>query len=222
MQPKDTAIRKRTQIAQANKTMFIWIAVSSVLVGSALVISFVLVQKLIFNEKVLAEKQNTVSILKKNNEVVGSLEAEVRVLDTNTDLAAVKTDEEDSALQVILDALPSEANSLALGGSLQHKLLRGIDGLTVESLQVSPVEGVETDGSINPTAQKAINFQFVVSGSQTALNQVLTNLERSIRAIEVLSLRVESQGGNQLMTVRARAFYEPAKTADLIDKVVRP
>ena len=222
MQPKETAIRKRTEIAQANKSMFIWIAVSSVLVGSALVVSFVLVQKLIFNEKVLSEKQNTVSVLVRNNQVVDNLEAEVRVLDTNTDLAAVKSDEDDSALQVILDALPSEANSLALGGSLQHKLLRGIDGLTVESLQVSPVEGIETEGSINPTAEKAINFQFAVRGSQTALNQVLTNLERSIRAIEVLSLRIESQGGSQLMTVRARAFYEPAKTADLIDKVVRP
>lgn len=216
MQPKETAIRKRTQIAKANRTMFTWIAISSVLVGSALVVAYFLVQKLIFNEKVLAEKQNTVQILKDNNAIIGSLEAEVRVLDTNTALASVKSDPDHSALQVILDALPAEANSLALGGSLQHRLLKGITGLTVESLQVE-----STDSAQSASQQNSIGFQFVVSGSQTALNQVLTNLERSIRAIDIISLRVESQGDSQLMTVQGRAFYEPAKTADLIDKVIR-
>jgi hypothetical protein len=228
MQPNNTAIRKRTQISKTNRTMFIWIAVSSVVVGVALVVAFSLVKQLIYNEKVLAEKENTVSVLRENNKVIPDLQAQVRVLDTNEALRLVRANDEDQAIQVILDALPSEANSLALGASLQNKLLTGIDGLTIESLQVDPVQGVEQlsedateeDASAGDGANQ-ITFQFSVSGSPDALKQVLTNLERSIRAIDILSLRIETQANTQVMSVQARAFYEPARTVELRDKVVK-
>lgn len=230
MQPNNAALRKRTQIAKANRMMFLWIAVSAALIGCALVVSFFLAQKLFYNEKVLSEKDKTISILKNNNDIVDELETQVRALDASEVLAAVKARPTDQAIQVILDALPSEANSLALGASLQTKLLAGIDGLLIESLQVDPVIGVESlqdelsseDASLATDSANQITFQFSVSGTQNALNQVLTNLERSIRAIDVMTLRIESQGTTQLMTVQARAFYEPAKTIQLQDKVVKP
>lgn len=229
MQPKEAAIRKRTQIAKANRTMFLWIAGASAIIGCAIVVSVFLTQKLIFNEKVLAEKDKTISILKSNNAIVSELEDEVRVLDTNAALESVKADGEDQAIQVILDALPSEANSLALGASLQNILLANIPGLTIESLQVTPVSGIESLSSdttsvdaTSEVSENEITFQFAVTGDQAALRQVLTNLERSIRAIDITSLRIESQGSKQLMTIQARAFYEPAKTVQLIDKVVKP
>lgn len=231
MQPTNTvALRKRTQIAKANRTMFLWIAVGSVIVGCALVVAYFLGQKLLYNERVLAEKEKTVAILKSNNEVIPELETQVRVLDTNEALKSVLASDDDQTLQVILDALPAEANSLALGASLQNKLLAGIPGLTIESLQVDPVVGVESLSDINASEQDAsatdaagnqITFQFSVNGSPEALRQVLTNLERSIRAIDIMSLRIESQGDKQLMSIRARAFYEPAKTIELTDKVVQ-
>ncbi len=231
MASKDAALRKRTQIAKANRTMFTWVAIISVVVGFALVGSIFLAQKLFFNEKVLSAKENTVAILKANNSNISELEAQVRVLDSNQDLATSKATPTDQALQVILDALPSDANSLALGASLQNKLLVGIDGLTLESLQVDPVVGVE---SLNPTAsttvsaatatpssQPEITFRFSVKGSEAALKEALTRLERSIRAIDILTLKIESQGADRLMTVEARAFYQPARTVQLIDKVIK-
>ncbi len=225
-QGNDVAIRKRTQIANANKTMFIWIAIASALVGSALVVSIFMAQKLIYNEKVLAEKQNTVSTLEHNNSVVTELENQVRVLDTNVALSSVKANEQDQALQVILDALPSEPNSFAFGSSLQNKLLVGIDGLSIESLQVDPIVGVETlaaDDAATPAEGDAtgneITFQFQVKGSLDAFKQVLVNLERSIRTVQVTSVRIEIQGTPQ-MTVRGKVFYEPAKTIELQDKKV--
>lgn len=230
MQPNTAALRKRTQIAKANRTMFLWIAASAALIGCALVVSFFLAQKLFYNEKVLGEKDKTISILKNNNSIVDELETQVRALDASEVLASVKAKPTDQAIQVILDALPSEANSLALGASLQTKLLAGIEGLRIESLQVDPVLGVESltdessseDASTGADSSNQITFQFSVSGSQDALKQVLTNLERSIRAIDIMTLRIESQGATQLMTVQARAFYEPAKTIQLENKVVKP
>ena len=225
MKPKDTAIRKRTQISKTNRIMLLWVAGASVVVGVGLVATIYLVQRLVFNEKVLAEKSNTISILEKNNKIVPDLETQIRVLDTNANLAKVKANPSDQNIQVILDALPSEANSPALGASLQYKLLAGIDGLSIESLQVNPVVGVESDISdgvveAEGSGENEITFQFAVTGNQSALKQVLTNLERSIRAIEITSLRIENQGTKQLMTVQGKAFYEPARTVKLYNKVV--
>ena len=50
MQPKGVAIRKRTQIAMANRAMFLWVAGVSVVFGFALVGSIFLNQMLLFNE----------------------------------------------------------------------------------------------------------------------------------------------------------------------------
>lgn len=230
MKPNDTALRKRTQISKANRMMFIWIAAASALVSFAIVTSVFLGQKLIFNEKVLLEKNKTISTLEKNNKAVPDLQNSVRVLDTNADLALVKAKDTDQTIQVILDALPSDANSLALGASLQNKLLAGVPGLTIESLQVDPVQGVETltDASVVDASAVAIGtenqitFNFSVSGNEDALRQALKNLERSIRTIDIISLQIENQGTTQIMTVQARAFYQPVKTVNLYDKVIKP
>jgi len=227
MKPNDTALRKRTQISKASRTMFIWIAAASALVAFALVAAIFLAQKLIFNEKVLLEKNRTISVLNANNNVVSDLETQVRVLDTNDDLAKVKSNETDQAIQVILDALPSDANSLALGASLQNKLLAGINGLTIDSLQVNPVEGIESlsDGVEQASSENVANeitFRFQVTGTQEALQTALTNLERSIRTIGIVTLKIENQGSTQVMTVEGRAFYEPAKEIKLYTKVVKP
>jgi hypothetical protein len=228
MQTKEAALRKRSQIAKANRTMFFWVAGASALVGVALVVSVFLVQKIMFNEKVLAEKDKTVATLQKNNDNVSELEANVRVLDTNSLLANTKASPTDQAIQVILDALPSDANSLALGASLQNILLAGIPGLKLDSLQVDPVVGIEslqTDAAVASTdvtsSQPEITFKFAVSGSEAALKEALVRLERSIRAIDILSLRIESQGTERIMTVNGRAFYEPTRVVELKDKVVK-
>jgi len=223
VQSKEVALRKRNQIAKANQAMFAWVASASVVIGIALVVSIFLVQKIVFNEKVLAEKDKTVAVLKANNGNISELEAQVRILDNNQALTDAKAKEGDQAIQVILDALPSDANSLALGASLQKKLLDGVDGLTLESLQVDPVSAslITSASRNNGSSQPEIAFRFSVSGSEAALKQVMLRLERSIRAIDVLSFTVESQGSSNILTVQARAFYEPVRVVELKDKVIK-
>ncbi|HMH70384.1 MAG TPA: hypothetical protein VK502_03210, partial [Candidatus Saccharimonadales bacterium] len=89
MAVQDIAIRKRQQIANANRMMFIWVAAVSAIVGIAIVASLFLLQKAWFNEKVLAEKAQTASTLTDNNKVINNLKDEVRVLNTNEALKSV-------------------------------------------------------------------------------------------------------------------------------------
>ena len=227
---KEVALRKRQQIAKANRTMFLWVAGVSVIVGFAAVGSIFLVQKLAFNQKVINEKNNTVSILTKNNAAVAELEENIRLLDTNEGLNSAKANPDDKALQVILEALPADANSLALGSSLQSKLIAGIDGLTLESLNVTPVAGIEvsSDGAVQDAsatvdeAQNQIAFNLAVSGDANALKTLLERFERSIRAIDITNLVLEQANGKLTMTIDGHAFYEPARTIELKDKVVKP
>lgn len=225
----DVAIRKRTQIAQANRAMFIWIAIASALIGTAAVVSIFLFQKLSYNEQVLSVKQETVSTLDHNLSVVEGLKADIKALEVNTALMSVKANDSDEALQVVLDALPSEANSLALGASLQAKLLAGVTGnYSLQALQVTPVLGVETladasvvDASAPSTSSNTISFNFSVKGDQAALRQILQNLEKSIRTIVVTRLSIDTQSGDLTISVDGHAFYQPAKTIQLREEVVK-
>lgn len=232
MPAQDVAIRKRQQIANANRMMFTWVAVISVIVGIALVVSIFLLQKAWFNEKVLAEKSKTASTLVHNNEVIGELKDKIRVLNTNEDLKSAMAPGESEPIQVVLDALPSEANSSALGSSLQEKFLND-PALAIESLNVDPVAGVESqsDSNVQDASDTAvvgdnqITFRFSVStdvNNASALKNLLQRLERSIRAIDLTGLTIETQGTKLVLTVDGRAFYEPAKTVELKDKTVKP
>lgn len=221
MQTFGTAIRKRAQIASANKTMFIFVAGVSALLGFTIVAVIFLSQMLFFNERVLAEKDKTVNNLKSNNKIVTDLEKNIKKLDANTLLIKSKANVDDKTIQVILDALPSEVNSPALASSLEQKLLTNI---TLESLDVKPVDGVENLNSISGVnTTNEINFTFTVVGNASALKKILLNLESSIRTIDVVSIRIDGQSDpeSQRLTVAGKAFYEPAVKVELKEKVVK-
>lgn len=234
MAAPETALRKRQQIANANRMMFIWVAVVSAIVGIAIVSAWLLYQKAMFNEKVLAIKGETASTLRQNNAIVPELEDQIRVLNTNQALKDAMGPNQDQPIRVVLDALPADANSSALGSSLQEKFLND-PALKIETLSVDPVAGVESQSDINvedatladPMVETTheITFRFAVStdiNNANALKELLLRLERSIRAIDIVSLKIETQGARILLSVEGRAFYEPAKTVELKDKTVKP
>lgn len=236
MEIKTIGAKKRQQIANANRMMFLWVTGVSVVVGFALVLSIFLGQKIWFGERVLAEKAKTVATLESNQKIITELQNNIRVLDTSQGLKDTRLSTEDRPIQSVLDALPADANSTALGSSLQTKLLSGISGLTIDTIKVDPVVGVETrsdseqdvvDGGVSggDTPENTIHFSLAVStaaNNPDALREVLLRLERSIRAIDVQTLSVTSQSSRLVMSLSANAYYEPAKTIKLEDKVVRP
>lgn len=230
-QDQTVIIRKRQQIASANRTMFIWVAIASVIVGGAAVGVLFLAQLALFNERVLAEKTTTASTLDKNLKVIEELKNQVRLMNTNQALRDSMAPGETQPIQVVLDALPSDVNSSALGASFQKKLLDD-PAVTLESIRVDPVAGKEVNGDSSVEDASAsdsdeehmIHFGFNVSvaaADVNALKNLLQRLERSVRAIDVTNLTIEGQGTRVTMSVEGNAFYEPAKTVELKDKVVK-
>ncbi len=226
MDKQVAGMRKRQQITRANQMMFLWVAGASVVVGFAIVITIFLGQRIIFNNKVLAKKNETQTRLVENIKAVPELEKNIRVLNTNEALRSVRLNDDDNAIQSVLDALPADANDTALGSSLQAKLISGVDGVTLETMSVEPVNsGDGAAPSVSSDGTSRINFTFAVSveaNNTDALREVLLRLERSIRAINIENLTVESQNNRRVLTVMGHAYYEPAKTIELKDEVVRP
>lgn len=236
MAVQEVALRKRQQISKANRTMFLWVAASSALVGIGIVVAVLLTQRALFNEKILGVKANTLTTLEKNIKNVDTLKQQIRVMNTNQALTDTMVPGETQPIRVVLDALPSEANSSAFGSSLQQYFFND-PSLQVEDFNVDPVAGVESQDAAattqiatpavgdDATANSTINFSFSVSADASnisALKALLQKLERSIRTINVLSLSVEMQASRIVLKVSGEAYYEPAVVVQLKDQVEKP
>ncbi len=216
------AVRKRQQIESTNRVMFIWVAAAAAIVGVALVLSISLFQRLVFNQKVINEKNQTVANLQHNNEIVEELRQNSRVLNTNSALLETPRAEGAEPISVVLDALPAQANSSALGASLQKKLLTGV---TVDSLKVDPIEAEESGNTEKKSSGEPseIPFSFSVSSDDpNDIKGVLRNLELSIRVINVRSLTVEKRNSGYNLSVKGVAYYSPEVKVELDEKRIKP
>jgi len=233
MATNGTALRKRQQIAKANRMMFLWVAGVSVVVGIAAVASLFLVQKVLFKEKILAEKAKTASTLVKNNEVVGELQDQIRVLNTNDRLRENMVPGETQPVQVVLDALPASANSSAFGASLQQRFLTG-DGIQLDTLSVEPIRDAEvatsssrsrSTSSRSKDGEYQVRFSFTVSTDRenaAGLKALLAKLGHSIRPITLSSVTIEAQSQRLVLRAEGNTYYQPTRTVDLKDKVIKP
>ena len=211
---------KRKAIADSSRTMFMWVAGMSVVVGMCAVVAIFLTQQIIFKTAVLAEMTNTLGTLKDNNKVAGDLISNVVLLETDQGLNSVKANPDDKALQVVLDALPADRNALALGASLQNNLLAGIDGLTIESLSVDS-DRSSSSSSADDSEETTIPIKLQVSATNAnAIKDMLLKLERSIRVIDIDNFALERSESNYQATIIAHAYYQPAKEVQLTEKTV--
>lgn len=218
MADKVTAIRKRQKIQDSNKAMFGWVAGMSAVVGLCLVVSWFLWQQITFKQELISKKNETVATLEKNNEAIPDLRDTLRVYETNRALNSAKANDNDKALQVVLDALPAEANSLALGASLQKSLADGISGLNIESLSVEPSaeETQRKSSSRSSRSTNQVDFRMIVTSSNVnSLRELLQRFERSIRVIDIDDLRLERSENRYTLTISAHAYYEPARIIEL-------
>lgn len=231
---QDVAIRKRQQIAQSKKMMFIWIAAASVLLGFAAVAGYFLVQKGLYNQQVINKQSESSRTLTANLAAADELINQIRARNTSEALRNVMAPGQSEPIRVVLDALPDTANSSAFGSSLQKRFLDR-PGVKIEALSVDPVsdelpvgeEGVEDASAATleeeGAVENTIGFSFSVSTSANELDKLrdlLVDIERSIRTVHVTNLRLERQGNRYALSVEGYAYYQPAVTTDLHEEEV--
>jgi hypothetical protein len=218
MATPQVGMKKRQIIANSNRTMFFWIAAMSAVLGICAVLSLFIVQQIIFKTKVTNKLDATVSTLKDSNKNAPALIENVRVLETNENLNSIKARPEDKALQVVLDALPADDNALALGSSLQQKLLQ-LPNLTIDSLSVQASSETVSDDVASTTVPFTVSLS---APDANTLKDALVRLEKSIRVIDIDTLSFERSGEKFTMVLNAHAYYEPAKVVELKSETVKP
>lgn len=223
MAEKGRAIKKRQQIDKAGRRMFIVVAIASFLTGFALVASVFIINKMIFNTRVIGEKNKTYDTLLDNNSNIIKLAEQVRGLEIDEALLSIRLSDEEQAFRVVLDALPAVGNSTALGASLKDKIL-STPGVTIESIVVNPTSeessGVIEEGVDAPSESIPIEFTFRVVGAVSDLSQVLKNMEKSIRpmVVDLVRFEVSTVDAQSSLTVNGHSFYEPMIEARLGSK----
>ena len=243
---KDVAIKKYNAIAKANRMMFGAVALASVVAGAAVVGMSFLIQDINFNAKVISKQDETLNNIKTSTESIegsNGLKVKIKGLQTDQNLLASRASDEDNALRVILDALPSDANATAVAASLSEKILK-IDNLTVESMTVEPVvetaDSSTTSASTSTTSSsttsssdpqgaealsaklKTVKFSFnVTSSSAEVLNEVLLRMERSIRTFKVESFKFERGKESISLNISGVAYYLPIDSLSLISTTVK-
>ncbi|MBP6038062.1 MAG: hypothetical protein KA604_01875 [Candidatus Saccharimonas sp.] len=225
MAAPQAGMKKRQIIANSNRTMFFWVAGMSAIIGICAVLALFLAQQLAFKTKVTIELDKTLATINQNNKVSTALLDNIRARSTDSGLNAVKAQPEDQALQVILDALPADQNTLALGSSLQQKLLTGVNGIKIESMNVEQATSVDPSQASTPTSETVpqMKFSFSVSSNDpNSLKDLLVRLEKSIRVIDIDNIILNSGSSSYTMNVVAHAYYQPAVQIELGTKQCTP
>lgn len=219
---KLTGVKKRQQIESASRTMFIWVAAASVAVSVTIVISQFFIQKLVYNNKVIAAKSLAADTLKKNIQNAGTLKQSVDALVGNQDLASVKTNADDPNTKSVLDALPSVDDPTALATSLQQAILSK-SGVTVESITVP--NAVDTSIATTTTEAEAVpqeqRFSVTVSGSYDKIKDMVLDFERTIRPMKITEISLNGNDASMRAVVSGVTYYQPAKTTSIKEETVK-
>lgn len=222
-----TGVRKRQQIANANRQMFIWVTVAAVVVAVCAVVALNFVQRIIYQAKVNNKLTDTSSILTKSVATIDDLMANVDKLSVNKNLNLPQLRQGDStAFQVVLDALPTENDKTSLGASLQDRILAP-SGVTINQISVTSTGGAaaapgDTSSSdIKPTAQP-ITFSVVVQGTYDSIQTVIQDIERTIRPITIDSVNLQGTDSKLQATISATTYFVPKVNYVLGSEEVKP
>ena len=215
-----TGIKKRQQIDGTRKQVFIWVALASAAVVICIIVGINLIQRIKYQTKVNGELGKTADTLKSSANSIDELIENVNNLRTNRALTLTNLKNDDSTVfQVVIDALPTEADAVDFGASLQNEILSrsgvvidsiAVDGSTTASSSDDTSTTTSGSGAIAfPTAQP-ITFNVSLIGSYDNIKETLENIQNTIRPITISTIRLEGTDDNLTADISASTYYSPS------------
>jgi hypothetical protein len=122
---------------------------------------------------------------------------------------------------IILHALPDSYDFPALASTLE-KILTG-QGLKISSISGTDDQLAEQNNNSSPNPQPVpMPFSFSISDANySSIQQLINTLQLSIRPIQIDSLTLTGGGNNMTLTVNAHTYYQPGKSLDITQKVIK-
>lgn len=209
-----TGVKKRQQIAGTRKEVLMWVAIASAVVVICLVVGMNIFQRIQYQMKVNTEISKTAKTMEANVKAIDGLIKNVNDLRANRLLTAPGLKADDSTVfQVVIDALPTENDSVSLSSSLQNKILNR-SGVTIEQISVdgessssSNDDDEATTSNVEFPVAQPINFRISIVGTYESIKQTLADIERTIRPIIINSLEISGTDDRLTATIQATTYY---------------
>lgn len=218
--PGLTGVKKRQQIQQANKTVFIWVSIAAVVVTIAIVLAQFMVKQFIFNNQILGYESTAADNLKASIDAYEPLKKSVANLTANQDLTVLRVSPSDNAVQVVIDAMPTVDDRIALAASLQQVILAR-SGAKIDGFSFMQSANTTTVATAN-TSYQEITFGVQATGPYDTIRKLLDDIHHSLRPISVTSLKLSGASSNMQVQIQATTYYALPRTADIKTKTITP
>jgi hypothetical protein len=239
---------KQLKIEKANTTIIIVLSVCSFLIVFSILGTKALLSQYSYQNRVTTAQGKTITTLQANRVAAEKLIKSYNTFNGQTtniiggSASAITSNQDGTNAKIILDALPYTYDFPALATAIQNLItvpgvtisgITGTDSGSGSSVSAAPVATPSTTTAKTPTSSTAVSstpqpvsaipipFTFTVSGSYTNMTAVLTNIERSIRPINVGSIVLSGSDNDMTMVVTANTYYFPSKGLDTSTEIIK-
>jgi len=205
---------KHLEINKANTMIVVACAVATVIVVFAAVASISLGKDMSYKNKVINLRNKANKQLLSNITAANSLDQSYQAFESSSESVIGTSD--DNA-KIVLDALPSKYDFPAFITSLEWMITNS--GSTISGITGTDNEATAAQNSIDPQPV-VIPFQISTSGTYTNAQSLISELQRSIRPIQITSLTFSGSDTNLTTTISAQTYYQPEKQLGIQQSVV--
>lgn len=216
---------KRIAINKTEAKLAIIIGIATFIVIFSLVASKALFDQMLYQNKVINQKETALKISEANIAAVDELsrsyqefaEATTNVLGGNPQGDA---DKDGDNPRIILDALPSKYDFPALATSLE-KLLKD-NNVAITSITGNDDEVAQSTAAASGLPLPVeIPFTVVVEVNNANAKDLMRLFERSIRPIQIERINISQNQGNLSVTIDAKTYYQPEKILSISEETVK-
>jgi len=220
-----TSLTKRLMIDKANNLIIVVMAAAAFVTVFSLVSSKTLINQSEYQNRVISAKNKAVRQLNSDITAVQALNSSYQAFNAETpnviggDPAGTGQNQGDNA-DIILDALPYQYDFPALITSLNSLL-------SAQGVQVSDLSGTDeqltesTSASTNTPQAVDMPFSVTLSGSYQAIENVINQLQASIRPMQIQTIQLSGNQSSMSMELSVQTYFQPAKSFKISSEAVR-
>lgn len=222
---KTTTFTKRALISQANRKILITTAVAAFLVVFSGVASKTLIGQIAYQNRVISQEQSAKSQLQTDLSARTNLSnAYQAFVNTPQNILGGNPNgtgsQDGNNSKIVLDALPSTYDFPALATTLES-LIKS-QGLSIQSISGTDEEVSQQNNQTSSSpAPVPMPFEIEVNGSYQAIQSLMNLFQQSIRPFQLQDVQLSGNQGNMTASITAQTFYQPQKTVDITQEVVR-
>lgn len=208
---------KKIQIDKANTTIVAAVGIAAFLVAFSLVSTKSLLSRRSYQARVITAQEKARDQLKNNIESVDELkikysefvERQENIIGGGRD---GKGDKDGDNAKIILDALPSKYDFPALASSLEKILVD-------RSYTINNINGTDNEVTYNAQASAQVQqpvempFELAASGQYNKIIDLLGVFNKSIRPINITSLKISAGGEDAVqLSIQGKSYFQPERS----------